>query len=102
MTSFILTLLTDVLSGAAMQRGEAAETIENPPRHVSVRRWATLTLVLFLVASICLLVAALADWFAGNRFLSGVFGWAGVICLNICMICGLRCVKVRNAADEQE
>jgi len=99
LTSFILAILADVFSGSAKQRLEAAEAFETPPQNPTARRWATLTLILFLATSTILLAAALTDWL-GNRPLSEVFGWTGIVCFQTCVICGVRYASINKSVED--
>lgn len=92
-------MLADVFSGAAKQRLDAAEAFETPPLNPAARRWATLALVLFVTTSSLFVAAALIDWFTGNRFVSEVLGWSGIVCLQLCVVCGIRYASVNKTTD---
>jgi len=101
MTSFILAMLADVFSGSARQRIDAAEAFETPPRNPVARRWATRALILFIATSTLFLAAALTDWFTGNRFVSEIFGWSGIVCLQLCVVCGVRYAIVNKPVENE-
>jgi hypothetical protein len=75
---------------------EAAEGFETPPLSRAARRYAVIALCSLLAAVALLVTAALVDTFAEARPLSEKFGWAGVVCLILCVYCGLR-YKAANA-----
>tara|TARA_R110002049_G_C9140834_1_gene559609 strand:+ start:1192 stop:1701 length:510 start_codon:yes stop_codon:yes gene_type:complete len=90
MITFLLGMITDIVSGAAATRIRASEAFETPPRNTTARRWAAFALNLFLLTSSLMLGAALVDWFTGRRFLAECLGWTGVACLQLCVVCGVR------------
>ena len=69
---------------------EAAEAFENPPLSRAARRYAVITLCCLLAGAALLVTAALIDTFANVRPLSEKFGWAGIVCMILCVYCGLR------------
>ena len=92
----ILGMLGDVISGSAKQRVSAVEAFDTPPLNITARRWAAFTLVMFLAASILLLSAALVDVLLGNRRLSEICGWTGIVGLQLCVVGGLRYKSVNT------
>ncbi len=90
MIAFLLGMIADIVSGSAATRIRAAEAFETPPTNPTARRWATIALTLFLLTSALMLTAALVDWFTGRRFIAECFGWTGVACLQLCVVCGVR------------
>ncbi len=100
MTSFIFAMLADVFFGSAKQRIDAAEAFDTPPRNPTARCWATLALALFLATSFLLLIATLIDWFTAKRLLSEVFGWTGIVCMQLCVVCGTRYAVVNKPISQ--
>ena len=100
MTSFILAMLIDSCSGTTRQRMESALAFNTPPQNTRARQLATRTLVLFLTAVLCLLVASLLDSLLGNRFVSEVFGWSGLAVLQICVLCGVRYANINYVVED--
>jgi hypothetical protein len=45
------------------------------------------------------LAAALTDWFLQNRFVSEILGWSGIMCLQFCVVCGVRYARVNDASQ---
>lgn len=93
MLAFLLGMIVEIANGATAARlfaVDAFAALETPPRNPTARRWAVLALSLFLIASALILTAALVDWFTGRRLISGCFGWTGVVCLQLCIVCVAR------------
>ncbi|MEM6329867.1 MAG: hypothetical protein AAF790_06430 [Planctomycetota bacterium] len=102
MTSFLLALIADVISGTTKQRLDAVEAFDTPPTSSTARRAARVTLGLFVVAAGFLFAAALLDVLAANRFASEVCGWMGIACLQLCVVSGLRYARLNRKADDHE
>lgn len=89
MKRFPRTILSDALSGLARDYDSAAAAFEAAPTNETARRYRVGTLVAFLVASGMLLAAALFETALGNRSLSELFGWFGVLALGASLISAL-------------
>jgi hypothetical protein len=96
MESFLLSILTDLINGASKQRIAAAEAFEAPPISSVARRYRFVALCLFMIASALLLTAALVDTLAKWRSLSEAFGWSGIGCFQVCVVCGIRYAAVNK------
>jgi len=101
MVTFFLGMIADIVSGAAATRIRAAEAFETPPRNRIAKRWTTIALTLFLLASTLMLTAALVDWFTGRRFIAECLGWTGVVCLQLCVVCGVRYAVVNRIVNPE-
>jgi hypothetical protein len=91
-----LSMLVDLITGAGKQRLAAAESFEAPPISPEARRYRVVALCLFVASSALLLATALVDTGAGARSLSEVFGWSGIGCLQMCVLCGVRYAAVNK------
>jgi hypothetical protein len=89
-------MLTDIFSGAANRRLDSVEAFETPPLNPHAKRWATIALMLFCATSMLFLAAALVDWFTGNRFVSEILGWSGIVAFQLCVVCGIRYAAVNK------
>jgi hypothetical protein len=96
MGSFLFPMLADLITGASKKRLAAAEAFESPPISPAARRYRIVALCFFMLASALLLIAALVDTIAGSRSLSEVFGWSGIGCIQICVLCGIRYAAVNK------
>ena len=56
---------------------------------------------LFMIAAALLLTAAMVDSLANDRELSEAFGLTGIICLEVCVICGV-CYTFANKRPANE
>ncbi|HUG92883.1 MAG TPA: hypothetical protein VML55_18725 [Planctomycetaceae bacterium] len=83
-------MLSDLLSGAASQRLDAAEALQSPPSNQKARRYRAAAIGLFLAGAGLFLAASLLYVFGTARTLADVLGWGGVISLQICVFCGVR------------
>jgi hypothetical protein len=102
MGSFLLSILTDLATGASKRRIAAAEAFGAPPISPAARRLRSVALWLFMASSGLLLAAVLADTVAGARSLSEVFGWSGIGCLQVCVFCGIRYASVNKKRMDHE
>lgn len=102
MGSILLSILADLITGASKQRLAAAEAFEAPPINPAARRYRIVALCLFATSSVLLLTAALVDTVAGARSLSEVFGWSGIGCLQVCVLCGIRYAAVNKKSKSDE
>jgi hypothetical protein len=57
---------------------------------VHARHYRAAAFSLFMIAAALLMTAALVDALADARLASECFGWSGIGCLHLCVICGLR------------
>lgn len=74
---------------------QAAEAFETPPLNQTARRHAVAAVCSLLASSVLLLAAALIDTLAKARPISEAVGFAGLLCLVICVHSGL-CFKDAN------
>ena len=84
--------------GFGVRMVEAAEAFETPPLNPVARRHAWIAVCSLLAAATLLLTAALIDALAQARPLSEAVGFAGVLCLILCVHSGL-CYKDANDQD---
>ena len=96
MGEFNLSMLIQLVSGAANQRLKAAVAFDAAPLNPSAQRLRSTALCLFLGAAALLLTAAVVDVCLGARLHSEVLGWTGIVCLNICVVCGTRYAVVNR------
>lgn len=83
-----LSLFSPTIFG--MRMIEAAEAFETPPSSRAARRYGVTAICYLVATATLLLTAALVDTLAKARPLSEIFGWTGIVCLNLCVYCGLR------------
>jgi hypothetical protein len=102
MGSFLLSLLANVITGASKRRLAAVEAFEAAPISPAARRYRIAALCLFTASSALLLTAALVDTVVGSRWLSEVFGWSGIACLQVCVFCGIRYAVVNKKPERDE
>ena len=96
MGTFILSMVLDLISGSTMNRIKSFVALQSPSTNTKAQRYRTIAFYLFMAASMLLITAAIVDSF-GARFVSELFGWSGLVCLQLCVICGLQYARV-NAA----
>lgn len=96
MGGFLLVLLSDLLSGTTTRRLAAAEAFGSRPDNPAARRCRIVALCFFMAASSLLLTAALAETLSKARAASEVFGWSGIACLQVCVLCGIRYAVVNK------
>lgn len=80
---------------------DAAEAFETPPLSKTARRYAAMAFCSLLAAAGLLLTAALVDTIPGARPLCEALGWAGLLCLILCVYCGLRYKDANRSTIEQ-
>lgn len=102
MIGFFLRVLTDVavLSGLllGMRALPAIKALEEPSANSVASAFRVSTFCLFVAAAGLFLLAALADWFFGRNVAHDQLGWAGVIAVNLCVICALRYRHLNRAS----
>jgi hypothetical protein len=69
-------------------RFAAAEAFGTPPRSQHSRHLRMVALALFVAASAFMLVAALTFTVGERNALSEFLGWSGVVCIQLCVVCG--------------
>ena len=77
---------------------DAAAAFEAAPRNPCATFYRKAALCFFLVGATFLLTAALVDVLANARAIGEVFGWSGIGCFQVCVLCGLR-YSVVNKVD---
>jgi hypothetical protein len=77
---------------------DAAAAFEAAPRNPSATFYRKPALCFFLVGATFLLTAALVDVLANARAIGEVFGWSGIGCFQVCVLCGLQ-YSVVNKVD---
>jgi hypothetical protein len=82
----------------AWKRMKAVEAFDAPPANAAAKRYRQIALCSFLAASVLFLTAALLDTVANARPVGNVFGFSGIACIEICVICGLRYAAVNARA----
>ncbi|MBN2023461.1 MAG: hypothetical protein JW809_11795 [Pirellulales bacterium] len=97
MPHFLLTMLADLFTGMTERRLDAAEAFGAPPVNPTARRYARAALALILAAAALFLIAALVHVLIGPGILGEAIGWSGVVCLELCVLCGLRYAAVNRA-----
>jgi hypothetical protein len=85
-------------TGCAIHGLQAAEAFEVPPLNKVARRYAMIALCFLLACAAFLLAAALIDTLAKMRPLSEKVGFAGILCLILCVHSGL-CYKDANSQE---
>jgi len=100
MGSFLFSTLFDLITGSAKQRLDAAEAFEAPPANPVAQRYRTIAFCFFMATSALLLSAALVDWFFNMRLVGEILGWSGIVCLHVCVICGIRYAVVNGATSD--
>jgi hypothetical protein len=80
---------------------DAAAAFEAAPSNPSATFYRKAALCFFLLAATLLLTAALVDVLANARAIGEVFGWSGIGCFQVCVLCGLR-YSVVNKVDAAE
>lgn len=77
---------------------EAAEAFETPPLNRAARRHALIAVCSLLASAAFLLTAALIDTLARARPMAEIVGFAGLVCLVLCVHSGL-CYKDANSSE---
>ena len=90
MLTFLLNIAFDLVTGSSRQALDAAEALEQPATNPRAQRYRTLAVVFFLLTSAFLVSAAIAFTLAPQNILNEVLGWTGIVCLHLCVTCGLR------------
>jgi hypothetical protein len=105
MIAFLLQVLADAATLPGLLLGfrmlPAAEALEKPSVASRARPYQIAAFCLFMAAAMLLVSAALADWFLGRNVAHDNFGWAGIIALNLCAVCGLRYGYLNRKPDCQ-
>ena len=78
---------------------DAAAGFEAAPRNASAKFYRKAALGFFLLAATLFLTAALVDVLANARAIGEVFGWSGIGCVQVSVLCGLRYSVVNQRAD---
>ncbi|HEV3303778.1 MAG TPA: hypothetical protein VG055_29260 [Planctomycetaceae bacterium] len=81
---------------------DAVAAFEAAPRNPSATFYRKAALCFFLVGATLLLTAALVDVLANARAIGEVFGWSGIGCVQVSVLCGLRYSVVNRRADAAE
>jgi len=81
---------------------DAAAAFEAAPANPSAKFYRKAALCFFLLGATLLLTAALVDVLANARAIGEVFGWSGIGCFQVCVLCGLRYSVVNKRADAAE
>jgi hypothetical protein len=77
----------------------AAAGFEAAPTNPSAMLFRKAAVCFFLVGAFLFLTACLFDVLANARAIGEIFGWSGIGCLQVCVLCGLRYSVVNNRAD---
>lgn len=93
---FFLSMLAVMITGVSGQLLSVVEAFGAPPVSQRAVRYRSVALCLFMASSGLLLTAALSDTFVGDRFRSEVFGWGGIGCFVMCVLCGIRYAVMNN------
>ncbi len=80
----------------AMRRLALGEAFGSRPTNQAAQRCRIVALFFFMAASVLLLTAALVDTLAKARTASEIFGWSGIACLLVCVLCGIRHAAVNK------
>ncbi len=99
MLTLLLNIALDLLTGSSRKAIDAAEALEQPATNAKAQRYRTLAVVFFLLTSAFLLSAAIAFTLAPQNILNEVLGWTGIVCLHLCVVCGLRYAVLNRRPD---
>ncbi len=72
------------------------------PTNPSATLYRKAALCFFLVGAFLFLTASLIDVLANARAIGEVFGWSGIGCVQICVLCGLRYSAINRKADSAD
>jgi hypothetical protein len=78
---------------------DAAAAFEAAPRNASATSYRKAALCFLLSGAILFLTASLTDVLANARAIGEVFGWSGIGCFQVCVLCGLRYSVVNKRVD---
>ena len=90
MLALLLNIAFDLVTGASRKALDAAEALEQPAWNTKAQRWRTFAVGFFFLTSIFLLAAAIAFTLAPKNIVNEILGWSGIVCLHVCVVCGLR------------
>jgi hypothetical protein len=102
MVSFLLSVLSGLITGSGKRWISAAEAFEAPPANPAAQRYRAVAFYCFMAFSALLLTAALVDTLAKARPVSEVFGWSGIACFQVCVFCGIRYAIVNKAYEDDD
>jgi hypothetical protein len=78
---------------------DAVAGFEAAPRNSSATFYRKAARCFFLVGATLFLTAALVDVLANARAIGEVFGWSGIGCFQVCVLCGLRYSVANKRVD---
>jgi hypothetical protein len=78
---------------------EAAAAFEAAPTNPSAWFYRKAALCFFLLGAFLFLAASVIDVLANARAIEEIFGWSGIGCFQVCVLCGLRYSAINNRAD---
>jgi hypothetical protein len=78
---------------------DAAAAFDAAPSNPSATFYRKAALCFFLLGATLFLTAALVHVLANARAIGEVFGWSGIGCFQVCVLCGLRYSVVNKRAD---
>ena len=91
---FIVGIILEFVT--AHTRLSVVESFETPPQNIRASRWRLAALLLFLAFACLLLTAAILHTAAGKPQLGEIFGWSGIVCFELSVLCGLRYAVVNR------
>jgi hypothetical protein len=97
MVALVFSFLAHLITGAGWYSALAA--FGEPPANAGARRYRVAAFCLLLTGAALVLTAAFVESFAQARDASEVFGWSGLVCLELCVICGIRYASVNRTAN---
>ncbi len=95
---FFFNIALDLATRSTQKALYAAEELEKPAASPVAQRYRTGAVVLFLLTSALLVCAAIAFTVAPQNVIHEILGWTGIVCLHLCVLCGLRYSTVNRRA----
>ena len=100
MFTFLLNIALHLLTGSTQKVFAAAEALGKPAATPTAQRYRTWAVVFFFLTSAFLLSAAIAFTLAPQNVLNEVLGWTGIVCIHVCVFCGLRYAVLNRTDDD--
>ena len=98
--TILFNIVTDLVTGSSQESLDAVDALEKPAISPIAQRYRTAAVVFFLCAAAFLFSAALAFAIGPQNVLNEILGWTGIVCLYICVLCGLRYSAINRPARD--
>lgn len=100
MFTFVLNIALILITGATQKALAAAEALGKPAVTPAAQRYCTWAVVFFILTSAFLLCAAIGFTSAPQNVLNEIVGSTGIVCVHVCVFCGLRYGVLNHVEDD--